>query len=72
MPAGSIGGVTWVKAKASNVSGQCVELAALPGGDVAVRNSRFPDGVALIFTPGEIRAFRFGMEDGEFDHVIDA
>jgi Domain of unknown function (DUF397) len=36
--------VTWRKARASNSSGACVEVAALPGGDVAVRNSRHPSG----------------------------
>jgi Domain of unknown function (DUF397) len=41
---------TWRKATPSNSSGACVEVAALPGGDVAVRNSRYPSGPALVFT----------------------
>jgi hypothetical protein len=37
---------TWSKARASNSSGACVEAAALPGGEVAARNSRHPSGWA--------------------------
>ena len=35
----------------------CVELAALPGGEVAVRNSRDPRGPALVYTRDEVSAF---------------
>ena len=42
-----IHGVIWQKSRRSNPSGNCVEVAALPGGGVAVRNSRFPSGPAL-------------------------
>jgi hypothetical protein len=34
---------------------------------VAVRDSKDPDGPALIFTPDEWHAFAAGMKDGEFD-----
>ena len=37
---------TWRKSTVSNPSGNCVELAVLADGGVAVRNSRFPDGPA--------------------------
>ncbi|MFB6887745.1 DUF397 domain-containing protein [Kitasatospora sp. NPDC056327] len=70
MPAQAIGGVAWVKSEASNTTGQCVEAAALPGGEVAVRNSRHPQGPALVFSPGEMRAFLDGARNGEFDHLI--
>jgi hypothetical protein len=43
-----------------------VEVAFLAGGDVALRNSRHPDGPALIFTAGEWRAFVGGAADGDF------
>jgi hypothetical protein len=62
-------GVTWRKAAASNPSGDCVEVAALAGGEVAVRNSREPDGTALIYTPAEIAAFLAGAKAGEFDDL---
>ncbi|MFD7449615.1 DUF397 domain-containing protein [Kitasatospora sp. NPDC059827] len=71
MPASSIHGVTWVKSKASNIEGQCVEFAKLAEGDVAVRNSRYPEGPVLIYTPGEIKALREGMQNGDFDHMIE-
>jgi Domain of unknown function (DUF397) len=57
----------WRKSKHSNPSGNCVEAAQLPAGDVAVRNSRFPDGPALIFTQAEWDAFVLGARDGDFD-----
>lgn len=47
--------------------GPCVEVANL-GNAVAVRDSKDPDGPALIFTPGEWAAFLQGAKAGEFDH----
>jgi hypothetical protein len=58
--------VIWRKSRYSNPSGNCVEMAELPAGDVAVRNSRFPDGPALVFTPAEWDAFLRGARDGDF------
>jgi hypothetical protein len=37
---------------------------------MAIRNSRYPDGPALVYTPEEVKAFFAGVKDGEFDHVI--
>lgn len=45
----------------------CVEVAFLAGGATAVRDSKDPDGPALIFTPDEWTAFVGGVMDGEFD-----
>jgi hypothetical protein len=47
-----------------------VECAALPGGGVAVRNSRDPEGPALLYTPAEIEAFILGVRDGDFDNLL--
>jgi Domain of unknown function (DUF397) len=65
-----IEGVEWKKSRRSNPGGNCVELAALPGGGFAVRNSRFPEGPALIYTRAEIEAFLGGAKDGEFDSLV--
>jgi Domain of unknown function (DUF397) len=67
VPAAGLSGVTWRKSRRSNPSGNCVELAELPGGGIAVRNSRHPDGPALTYPRVEIAAFLQGAKDGEFD-----
>ncbi|KJS57052.1 hypothetical protein VM98_03030 [Streptomyces rubellomurinus subsp. indigoferus] len=69
VPAGDIA-TTWIKAQASNLNGQCVELGGLRGGDVAMRNSTDPMGPALVFNGAEMRAFLAGARAGEFDHLI--
>ncbi|MFK0264185.1 DUF397 domain-containing protein [Streptomyces angustmyceticus] len=66
VPAGSLVGVRWVKASASDGRDDCFELADL-GDSVAVRNSRDPQGPALIFTRSELAAFVDGSRKGEFD-----
>lgn len=68
--ADALGHVSWRKSRASNPSGDCVELAGLADGAVAVRNSRDPRGPALIFTRSEIAAFLRGAKDREFDDLI--
>ncbi len=70
MSAGHLPGVTWQKSGRSNPSGNCVECAVLPDGGVAVRNSRDPEGPALIYTAAEIEAFIFGVRDGDFDNLL--
>jgi hypothetical protein len=69
MKAGDLGPVEWRKSTASNPSGNCVELAALPDGSVAVRNSRQPEGPALVYTRAEVEAFLTGVRNGEFDDL---
>ena len=70
MPAADLPGVTWQKSQYSNPNGACVEVATLPDGEIAVRNSRFPSGPVLVYTRAEIAAFLAGAKDGEFDHVL--
>ena len=63
----STSGAAWVKSSYSGpTGGNCVEVAFLTDGDVAMRNSRHPDGPALVFTRAEWDAFRDGARDGEF------
>jgi hypothetical protein len=63
--------VVWQKARMSNSQGNCVELARLSDGNVAARNSRDPQGPALVFTKDEIAAFLDGAKAGEFDHLAE-
>ncbi|SDK43347.1 protein of unknown function [Streptomyces indicus] len=70
MAATELDGVVWQKSRHSNSQGACVEFARLSEGRVAVRNSNFPDGPALVYTRAEIEAMLLGVKDGEFDHLI--
>ncbi|MEU4830578.1 DUF397 domain-containing protein [Streptosporangium sp. NPDC023615] len=57
----------WKKSARSGTNGNCVEVAALNGGHVGVRDSKDRSGPVLTFTPGEWSAFVAGVRDGEFD-----
>lgn len=71
MPASELPTKGWIKSRRSNPSGNCVELAELEQDSlVALRNSRDPDGPALIYTRAEIEAFVRGAADGDFDHLF--
>ena len=70
MPSSELDGISWQKSAHSNPNGACVEVAMLPHGEIAFRNSRFPAGPALIYTRAEVEAFLAGAKDGEFDHVL--
>ena len=71
MPCRQLPEVSWHKSQRSNPSGNCVELALLPTrADVAIRNSRDPDGPALVCTLDELAAFLGGVRDGDFDHLL--
>jgi hypothetical protein len=49
--------------------GNCVEVAALPDGGIAVRNSNRPQAGTLVFTPAELDAWIKGCKAGEFDDL---
>ncbi len=51
--------------------GECVEVAELPSGGVAVRNSTLGDASPVVhYTRAELRAFVLGVKAGEFDDLI--
>jgi Domain of unknown function (DUF397) len=62
-----LAGAVWYKSTWSNNGGNCVEVARNLPGVVAVRDSKDPNGPALIFTPAEWRAFMGGARLGEFE-----
>jgi hypothetical protein len=61
------GDLAWRKSSFSMGNGNCVEIADLGGGHVAVRDSKDKTGPVLTFTPGEWAAFLDGARKNEFD-----
>lgn len=70
MSAAALKSATWQKSRRSNSQGNCVEMARISGDAVAVRNSRHPQGPALIYTLAEIEALILGAKDGDFDNLL--
>jgi hypothetical protein len=58
---------SWFKSSYSNgQGGACVEHARLADGSRVVRDSKHPDGPALILSTSEWAAFIQGVRDGKF------
>lgn len=56
----------WFKSSASGAGG-CVEVAHLPEGGVAVRDTKDRGKAAHVYTREEWQAFLIGAKNGEFD-----
>jgi hypothetical protein len=69
IPADELVSARWRNSRASNPSASCVEVAGLADGGIAVRNSRYPSGPALIYSRAEVGAFLTGVKNGEFDDL---
>jgi Domain of unknown function (DUF397) len=70
MSAAQLIGVAWRKSSRSGALGNCVEIAEVSDNEIAMRNSRFPTGPALVYTRAEVAAFVAGVKDGEFDDLL--
>lgn len=57
-----LSGAVWRKSSRSGSGDQCVEVAALSAGRLAVRDSKDPHGAVLSFTATEWRRFLQGID----------
>lgn len=57
----------WRKSSSSGANNNCVEVARNLPRIVAVRDSKDPDGPALVITPEEWGSFAAGVKAGRFD-----
>lgn len=64
-----LAGARWLRSKRCNTGGNCVEVAFLDIGLVALRDSKSPDTAPLMFHSEEWGAFLTGARNGEFDPV---
>lgn len=55
-----LGADGWSKPWSGHNGGACVEVKPLADGQFAVRQSRAPEGPALVFTEAELDAFAAG------------
>jgi hypothetical protein len=59
----------WLKSTHSNANNNCVEVALLPGGGAAIRDSKQRDASPILqFTHLEWEAFLAGAKDGQFEN----
>ncbi|MFJ8074460.1 DUF397 domain-containing protein [Streptomyces sp. NPDC096176] len=70
MQASALDSVRWIKSSHSNATGNCVEMAALPDGRIAVRNSRDPHGPALVCTRDGFSGFVAAVGEGNLAPAI--
>lgn len=57
----------WYKSSYSSGTGECVEVADLPAGVRAVRDSKNPDGGMLMFAHAQWSAFTAALKSGALD-----
>ncbi|MEV0194551.1 DUF397 domain-containing protein [Kitasatospora purpeofusca] len=62
-------GASWFKSSYSDNGGECVEVSASFPGAVPVRDSKDPEGPALVFPADAWRSFVAGVQAGEFGAV---
>jgi hypothetical protein len=62
----NLGRAVWRKSSYSGQAGNCVEVAGNVPGIVAVRDSKDPDGPALVVAAGTWRMMACRVKAGEF------
>jgi hypothetical protein len=63
--------LAWRTSRRSSARGTGVEVAPLPDGGMAVRDSRHREGAVLVYTRAEVTAFLLGAKDGDFDDLLE-
>ncbi|MFJ9950019.1 DUF397 domain-containing protein [Kitasatospora sp. NPDC091207] len=64
-----LSGASWVKSSYSGNGGNCVEVSASFPGAVPVRDSKDPEGPALVFPADAWQSFVAGVRVGDFGAV---
>ncbi|MFI5778345.1 DUF397 domain-containing protein [Nocardia sp. NPDC051570] len=65
----NLSGTEWFKSSYSGEGGNdCVEIAWLASGYVGIRDSKNPEGPALVFTPTEWDTFTTTIQSSKFPH----
>jgi hypothetical protein len=73
MPAPTLDGLVWRKSSFSGSGGNssgCVEVAPIPGGGMAVRDTKDRSRAAHHHSTPAWQAFLHGIRTGEFDRTI--
>ncbi|MFJ2865755.1 DUF397 domain-containing protein [Kitasatospora sp. NPDC087314] len=64
-----LSGASWIKSSHSNNGGDCVEVTAGFPGVLPVRDSKDPEGPALVFPADAWSSFVAAVRAGEFGEV---
>ncbi|MGK4580739.1 DUF397 domain-containing protein [Kitasatospora sp. HPMI-4] len=59
----------WIKSSRSGNGGNCIEVAPGYAGVIPVRDSKDPEGPALVFSAEAFADFVAGVKSGEFGTV---
>ncbi|MFG2527151.1 DUF397 domain-containing protein [Streptomyces sp. NPDC048516] len=57
----------WWKSSRSDTGAQCVEFGIIDGESVAVRDSKIPNGPALLLSRAQVAGFVEAVSEGRFD-----